>query len=71
MVQQDDRHGTGGGESDVDEKRPAQAGETATTRFGLDEGSDTDGAGTGGIVDKEDAGGGEPGGDGPSSGTAR
>ncbi len=33
--------------------RPAQAGETGTTRFGMEEGADTDGAGSGGMVQKD------------------
>lgn len=52
------------------ETRPARGGETGTTRVGM-EGSDTDGAGTGGIVEKEDAGGDEPAGEGTSSGVTR
>jgi len=47
--------------------QPARAAGTAATRFGTD-GDDTDGQGTGGMVEKADAGGGEPRGEGPSSG---
>jgi hypothetical protein len=53
MTQQDHDQGT--------DTRPADAGETDTTRFGmLQEGADTDGEGTGGMVQKQDAGGAGP-----------
>jgi hypothetical protein len=69
MDQQKD-NGPRDGVEELD-RRPARVGETGTTRFGMEDGDDTDGKGTGGMVEKKDAGGGEPESDGPSSGVTR
>lgn len=48
--------GEGSGAMVGKNSRPAQAGETDTTRFGmLEEGADTDGAASGAMVEKQDS----------------
>ena len=68
-----DQHTSDDPDQDLEQStgRPTRAGETGTTRADMDDGADTDGEGTGGMVDKKDAGGGEPAGDGTSSGVTR